>query len=382
MIKYKYSLLLLMIVGLGFQSCRKTTEFNDAIYFTGTEQSPAKRFTIEGPSSLGVSVTYSAKTSTDINVNIKVDPTLVDAYNKKNETNYQFLPAGSFGLEAEQLVIKAGTNLSAPISFSVTSLDDFEEGVTYCVPIKIIDVAGGVEVLESSRILYVIVSRTIITKATVLTQNYFRVPSFQTTPALASVGRLTMECRVFVNQFQTANPFISSVMGIEENFLLRFGDVSIANNQIQLAGGLVNGKKFPVNSKVSFSTGQWYHVAIVYNGSTMSLYINGVMDNYTDAETGNINLTDTYSGGFHIGRSADGRLLNGYISEARVWTKALTAKELQNNLCYVDPTSEGLLAYWRFNELDTDGSIADLTGNGHKALPNRAVSLVEGVRCP
>lgn len=370
-----------MIVGLGFQSCRKT-EFNDAIYFTGTEQSPAKRFTIEGPSSLGISVTYSAKTASDINVNIKVDESLVDAYNKKNETNYQFLPAGSFGLQAEQLVIKAGTNLSDPVSFSVNSLDDFEEGVTYCVPIKIVDVEGGVEVLESSRVLYVIVSRTIITKATVMTQNYFRVPSFQTTPTLASVGRLTMECRVFVNQFQTANPFISSVMGIEENFLLRFGDVSIANNQFQLAGGLVNGKKFPVNSKAFFSTGQWYHVAIVYNGSTMSLYINGVMDNYTDAETGNINLTDTYSGGFLIGQSAGGRLLNGYISEARVWTKALTAKELQNNLCYVDPTSEGLLAYWRFNELDTDGSIADLTGNGHKALPNRAVTFVEGVRCP
>lgn len=380
--KSTYIIYILLLMGTLMQSCRKGADFHDAIYFTGTEQSPSTKFTIEGPSSMGLSVTYSAKAGADIAVNVDVVPALVESYNKKHDTKYQFLPANSYDLPTRQLLIKAGTNISDAIQFAVTSLDNFEEGVTYCVPITITGVDKDIDVLEASRTLYIIISRTIITQATVLSPNYFTVPSFLTATSLASVPRLTMECRVLVNAFQTANPYISSVMGIEENFLLRFGDVSIANNQFQLAGGLVNGKKFPVNSKAYFSTAQWYHVAVVYNGSTMSLYINGVLDNYTDAESGGVNLTDSYSGGFHVGYSAGGRLLNGYVSEARVWTRALTAKELQNNLCYVDPGSDGLLAYWRFNELDTDGTVQDLTGHGHKAVAARAVSFVTGVRCP
>jgi hypothetical protein len=216
----------------------------------------------------------------------------------------------------------------------------------------------------------------------VLSPNYFTVPSFQTDPTLASVPNLTLEARVYVNAFQTVNPFISSVIGIEENFLVRFGDVAIQNNQVELAGGLINGNKYPVAGNTLFSTGQWYHVAAVYNGSTISVYVNGALDNYTVAEQGGINLTDTYSGGFHVGYSADGRLTNGYVSEARVWTTAQTSAELINNLCYVDPTSKGLLAYWRFNEVDSAGNVTDLTGHGYTAVAAKKVAFVAGVKCP
>lgn len=373
--------LLLLVVALA-GSCKKATSFYDALYFTGTEQSPEKKFTIDGPSSIGVSVTSSTKLDKDLVIQIEVDAEKLTQYNQENGTAYQFLPNGSYDLETGQVQIQTGSNVSGSSRFSVLSLDNFEEGVTYCVPISIKEVSGGMKVLESSRTVYLIINRTIITQAVALAPNYFRVPAFQNDASLSSIPRLSMECRVYVNQFQTANPFISSVMGIEENFLLRFGDVSIANNQLQLAGGLINSKKYPVNSKAFFSTGQWYHVAIVYNGSTMSLYVDGVLDNYTDAESGGINLTDSYSNGFHIGYSAGGRTLNGYVSEARVWTKALTAKEIQNNLCYVDPTTPELLAYWRFNEQDTDGNIPDLTGHGFPAVPNRTVNWISDVRCP
>src|SRR4029077_7326970 len=131
-------------------------------------------------------------------------------------------------------------------------------------------------VLESSRTTYLIIKRTIITQAISLSPNYFTVPAFQTASTLNSIPKITMECRVFVNQFQTANPFISSVMGIEENFVLRFGDVSVANNQLQLAGGLINTKKYPVTSTTYFLPGKWYHIATVYDGSKISLYVNGV----------------------------------------------------------------------------------------------------------
>ncbi len=383
MIKAKYLFTVLILVAGFFTGCRKGAHYHPALYFTGTEQSPTVKFVIDGPASLGVSVTSSIKVSKDITVNIKIKPELVDVYNDLKGTAYEFLPQGSYDLSATSVVIRNGVNISDPSMFSVTSLVDFVEGVTYCVPITITDVIGDIPVLESSRTVYLIIKRAIITQAMSLASSqYFTVPSFQSTTALSSIPKLTLECRVYANAFQTANPFISSIIGIEENFLLRFGDVSVANNQLQLAGGLINTKKFPVTSKTFFSTGKWYHVAVVYNGSTMSLYVNGVLDNYTDAETGGLNLTDSYSGGFHIGFSAGGRYLNGYVSEARVWTRALSQVELEENLCYVDPASDGLLAYWRFNGTATGNNVPDLTGHGHTAVGAKNVVWINGVRCP
>lgn len=384
--KLKYSFILLILPAILFCGCKKSVEYRDVIFFTGTEQTPETRFTIDGPSSIGVSVTSSKKVDKDVTVNIQVHPELVDTYNKATGKSYKFLPEGSYNLLTGNIVIKNGTNVSEAAKFSVTSLDGFTEGTTYCVPVSITNVNTDIAVLEPSRTIYLIINRTIITRAVNLAgNNYYTVASFADDPSLSTISELTMECRLYVNSFQAANPFISSVMGIEENFLLRFGDVSIQKNQLQLAGGLINGKKYPVTSNISFSTGKWYHVAVVYNGSSVSLYVDGKFDSSTEAAKGNINFTGangTYMGGFHVGFSERGRLLNGYVSEARVWTKALTPIELQNNLCYVDPTAKGLVAYWRFNDAAANGDVTDLTGHGHKAVASRAATWVTGVRCP
>ena len=382
--KAKYILLLTAFFAICLSGCKKGAEYNPALYFTGTDQTPEVKFVVDGPSSMGVSITSSVRVGKDINVNVKLAPELVADYNARKKTAYEYLPDGSFNLSATNTVIKSGVNISDAIQFSITSLADFREGVTYIVPITITGTDGDIPVLESSRTLYLIIKRTIITQAASLAGNrYFSVPTFMSDASLAAVPNLTLECRVLVNSFQTANPFITSVMGIEETFLLRFGDVSIPNNKLQLAAGQVVGAgKYPVTSNAAFSTGQWHHIAAVYNGSTMSLYVDGVLDNYTDAAPGGINLTSTWEGGFLIGRSAGSRYLNGYISEARVWSKALTANELQNNLCYVDPASAGLLAYWRFNGTSTGNDVPDLTGHGHTAIGNNTLNWILGVRCP
>ena len=58
--------------------------------------------------------------------------------------------------------------------------------------------------------------------------------------------------------------------------------------------------------------------------------------------------------------------------------------DLKNNMCYVDPATDGLLAYWRFNE-KADGKKVedDLTGHGYKATySSSAMKWVDNVRCP
>jgi hypothetical protein len=378
--KRHFFTLMIILVGI-CGGCEKGLEYRDVIFFTGTESSPDRKFTIDAPSGIGISVSSSAKMAEDVRVDIEIQSELVSGYNEKNGTNYEFLPPGSYELSSANVLIEEGTHVSEPAQLSVVTLDDFEEGITYLVPVTITKVSSGMDVLEASKTIYIIVNRTIITRAADLAGgNYFAI-DFESDPNLSSVSALTTEIRVWVNSWQTHNPYISTVMGIEECWLLRFGDVSVENNRLQLAGGRVNDKKFPVSSNDLFTTGRWYHIAAVYNGSTVALYINGELNNYTDAEQGVVDLTFNYNGNFYIGYSAGGRYLDGYVSEARVWTRALTASELQNNLCYADPTSEGLLAYWRFNDA-LEGVVTDLTGNGYDAIAHEEITWVEGIRCP
>ena len=192
----------------------------------------------------------------------------------------------------------------------------------------------------------------------------------------------TMEIRVKVNAFQTSNPYISSLIGVEENFLLRFGDITCDNNQLQLAGQGVS-----ITSKAHFDTNKWYHVAVVADGvkQTCDLYINGELDSSTPMGSKGINLGQVYNSIFAIGMSEKGRYLNGYVSEARVWGRKLSASELINGQCSIaDPVKEAkenkLLGYWK---LDNVNQGKDLTGNGYDGVMSGRVTFTEAnVRCP
>lgn len=372
----KVKLLIIAAIVALFTSCKNEEDFQDVIYFTGTEITPTAKYSIDGPADIGISISASCKVNHDVTAQVQARPDLVDAYNIANAKNYKALPEGSYQLSSTSLMLTEGKYVSKPLRLSITSTEKFEEGVTYCLPISIMSVEGELPVLESSRTIYAVINRTIITYAADLNgSTYFTVP-FSKDADLQAVPQVTMEARVYMKGFKGTNPFISSLIGIEENFLLRFGDVNIDKNQIQLAGG-----KFPVTGTLQFETNKWYHVAITYDGAQLKLYVNGELNASTDAPRGTINLADEYSGGFHIGFSAGGRQLNGAVSEVRVWTKALSEMDIANNICYVDPTAEGLLAYWRFNE-GTGNDIKDWSGNGWDLTSSRSVLWMEGVRCP
>ena len=73
-------------------------------------------------------------------------------------------------------------------------------------------------------------------------------------------------------------------MGCEENFLLRFGDVSCDPDQLQLAGGKTGapswdkpdkGTAHPTTFPTHFPTKKWCHFACVYDGSQITMYLDG-----------------------------------------------------------------------------------------------------------
>lgn len=375
-------------IAVSMISCQEAANSQDVILFTGTENSPKVTFTIEEPRDMGVTVTATNKVEKDTKVTLALgDHSLLETYNAQTGKKYAMPPNGSCKLSSNETVIKAGNYVSENVKFSVLSLDKFVEGVNYCIPVVITGTDGDMAVLEASRVMYVVINRTIISKAVDLHGRCgFNVPKFLTDPRVSALGQVTMEIRVCVNSFPSplANPGISSLMGIEENFLFRFGDISIDKNQLQLAPAIVGGKKYFTTGETRYTVGKWHQVVCVYDGSSVAIYVDGKLDVKFGAGPGTVNINDDPMGfgGFWFGKSCGGRYLNGAISEARFWTKALTMNEIQDNACYVDPTTEGLLAYWRFNAIE-DGVVRDETGNGFDAVPeNTSFTWIESVKCP
>lgn len=177
---------------------------------------------------------------------------------------------------------------------------------------------------------------------------------------------LTYEGWIKPAAFKTASPNISTIMGIEVSdanvALLRLGDASLANNKLQFVLNTGGATPKKLNSATALTANTWYHVAATYDGATMKIYINGVLDASMNA-TGSI----VANGTFQVSRSWDAsRGFNGQFDELRVWKTALAQTSIQANKCSVAANSTNLEAYWKFNE-GTGTTIADATGHGHTA---------------
>lgn len=361
------NLILLTVV----TSCQNVDSFEDVIYFTGTESSAIKRISTEEPTSIGLSMTASCKVEKEVVATLKIEPDKVESYNKKEGTNYKLFPQDFYQLSSPELKIEVGESTSKAIELVISNVDKFEEEVTYLLPISLNNPQGGIQILEASRTVYMIVSKPLITAAANMVSQNYQIP-FSEEPSLAGLTQVSYEARVRVNKFAPGSPYISTLMGIEGHFCFRFGDVAIKPNQLQIAG-----KGVETTAPTEFAVGRWYHVAAVFDGANVKIYIDGKLDVSKAASAPAIDLTDKRN--FYIGRSSGGRPLNGYISEVRVWKRALTSKEIVNNMCGVNPLTEGLVAYWRFNEGE-GASVQDWTGHGWDI--SKKVSWIQGVRCP
>ncbi|PUB26386.1 uncharacterized protein DUF1735 [Elizabethkingia sp. YR214] len=346
----------------------------NAIYFEGNLGKDVINVNIEDSDlNVPISIRTAKPVDNEIQASVRIDESTVDDYNKRNGTQYTALPADYYTLQDSKYTIEKGKYISNIGILKIKSLTGLLTNKKYIVPITIINTTN-IPLLRASKSLYVVTNRTITTKAASLTNNYFKVDFSKNNEGLNAMTKLTFESRVLINNFQNNYPFICSVMGIEETFLIRFGNVNILPSQLHVGGGNTS-----VTVPAPFSTGIWYHIAAVYDGSQLRVYVNGELVASKNAVR-TIDLTNMWAGGFHIGYSADGRLLDGAISEARVWSRALSQNEIANGVCGVDPKSEGLISYWKFNE--SDGKVVkDLSDNGHDAIANTSITWVQGVKC-
>ncbi|WP_418213694.1 DUF1735 and LamG domain-containing protein [Bacteroides difficilis] len=332
-------------------------------------------------------VKLSYPSGEDVKVNLKVDPSLIAIYNAKNDTHYEMLSAEHYQLSQESVTIPAGKITSDEVSIKFLKLDELEIDATYLCPLSISG-AEGVGVMDGSRTMYYLVRRSsAITTAMNLKNVYVAVPGFDkgspTADVVNNLSAITMEAIIRVNSFQKE---ISSIMGIEQYYLMRIGDASFPNQQLQVQSTF---GKFPEASKQKLLlAGEWYHVALTWDlaNATIAFYVNGQLQSISNAhgksDLTSINLGDKApddefgNGGdfnFYFGRSYGeshdiSRQFDGEICEARIWSVARTAEQIWQNMYDIpNPTEEpNLCAYWKFDE-GTGLKVVDRTGHGNDA---------------
>lgn len=89
-----------------------------------------------------------------------------------------------------------------------------------------------------------------------------------------------------------------------------------------------------INALANYTLGVWYLVTLTYDGTTMRLYVNGIQQTTSTAESGNLSYG---SNGFvSIGSNASaGENYVGSIDDVRIYNRALNGYEI--NSLYTDP---------------------------------------------
>ncbi len=141
-----------------------------------------------------------------------------------------------------------------------------------------------------------------------------------------------------------------------------FWNLSMDNGKVFLELDDNNTNYFGVTTPLTYSDGQWHHVAGTRVGTTLAIYIDGVLavnGSYIGTAT-NLNNSTTLK----LGVSPCG-YFQGTLDEVRLWDRALCLSEINNNRngSLPQPLSQsGLVAYYTFDEGLPAGSNTGVTG--------------------
>ncbi|MES2863811.1 MAG: LamG-like jellyroll fold domain-containing protein [Bacteroidota bacterium] len=125
----------------------------------------------------------------------------------------------------------------------------------------------------------------------------------------------------------------------------------------------------------SVTLNAWQHVAGVWDGSSIYIYVDGVLKGTTTGVTGsNFAVTNN---DVVIGSNSYPEPFAGSIDEVRIWNRNLSQCEIQNNMNGELPGGQtGLLAYYQFNQgiasadNTSETTLFDSSGNNYNGTLN------------
>lgn len=376
-------------------SCNKNIGV-EAVYITAAEKSSVTTFSATNENDeFGITISSSLIANSDIEGELTIDNSLVEQYNRNHGESYKALPEGACVLSNNLVMVESGKYRSEVAKLVVKDIDAIKKGVNFLLPVKLISKNKDYPSLPGSDVLYIIVNRKLLVDVPKLNgQNYFKI-NFKDNDVsrFQNMSAFTIEARVSMWEFpKYYGGNLMGVMGFPVGENAEKGTWIFVDGTPDRVGGEGNVPVFMFATKgwsvyagklgYTLDKNAWYHVAGVFENNTLSLYIDGIL--FVQAEYAKpISLSDE----FYIGAAPgvqNGFHLKGAVSEARFWTRALTASELKNPLhrCFVEVDSDGLEGYWKLD--DKSNECKDYTGHGHTAVKQGSGELewLQEVPCP
>jgi concanavalin A-like lectin/glucanase superfamily protein len=102
---------------------------------------------------------------------------------------------------------------------------------------------------------------------------------------------------------------------------------------------------------VTSASDQWVHIAMTYDGTTLTTYVNG-KSGITSTGNGTITALATGSSSLMIGCNPENKqCFNGLFDEFAIWNVARTAMQIKDNYNHPRVGNEaGLVGYWKFDD--------------------------------
>jgi len=364
---YILTILLSCIV---FTSCRNDNgSFDNKVFINGTA-STSQLLVKSGVYSFTRTLTAAIAQpyATDVQISYAISPSKLAKYNRLYNQEALILPEEYYSLSANSGKILPGNVKADDITIEFAHLDDLDREEVYVLPVSITKSNMDILLSDDTK-YYVIKGAALINVVGDIEENYLTI-NWQNPDVVNNLSQLTMEALIRCRNYDRQ---ISTVMGIEGKFLIRLGDAGYPGNQIQIA---TNGGNFPsADTNKGLPTNEWVHIALTYDSTSGEsvLYVNGKEQGSRIKSIGSISLGQGGNNGFCIGRSyANERYLAGEISEVRIWNKVRTIEEIINNPYYVSPDSEGLVAYWKFDD-KSNFVVKDYSGNQNDARADKVL---------
>lgn len=362
----KLGLLSVVLMGLSFSACddAKYKPVDTGLYLaeTNTKSLVGKKIISEDDGHYNFTITprLISPIDQDVTMSLGIDKEFLNQYNARYGTSLEVVPDEYVEFSNKEITLKAGEVLSSTVEITIKPLSKemVDSGKKYALPVGIVG-ANTSLLAGASSILYQLEKTPIVTVPILNSQNNAK---FSMTSDY-SLTQWSVEFCVNIDKLGTAigqlnNQAMFSASapdGMDGEIYTRFGDAPIKGNIFQ-----VKNQGTQINSNMEFSTNTWYHLAIVCDGATLSLYVNGELDNQI-AVTGKVTNLEKNKFGFG---NTDYLIANVKVSELRFWTKAISQTQIKENMYSIDPTTEGLEAYWKMDE-GSGNDFKDYTGHGN-----------------
>ena len=361
----KISLTLFLLAAVAFTGCKNEDpaehHFDNKLYISSAQLTDDLLIRDDIVSdSRTISARLALPAPEDVTVTFEGRPDMAARYNMVYGDNAVGLPAEYFSIPEKVISIGKGNVTGNDIVVNFTNTNELNGDLRYVLPVTVADIQG-ISLLESTRTVYFIFKgAALINVVADISEMYFPV-NWSSSVNVSGLKTITVEALIRSSDWEAGRGnALSSVFGIEGTFLVRIGDADRPRNQLQLVNP--NGNWPSPNAAPGLPVNEWIHIAVVWDATTGEriYYQNGEVVASDNAASGSVSLNS----GCYVGKSYDdNRWLPGEISELRIWTVQRTQEQIASSMYTVDPTTDGLLAYWKFNE-GSGNVINDATGNG------------------